>query len=76
MKSEKKSYIEYFDLVVPLEGTWIEIGDVIPDKDAFKVVPLEGTWIEICPRLCSILGNNVVPLEGTWIEIRLAIRPQ
>ena len=33
--------------VVPLEGTWIEIGrDTLLYPIAF-VVPLEGTWIEI-----------------------------
>ena len=33
--------------VVPLEGTWIEIKQIMTIPELMKVVPLEGTWIEI-----------------------------
>ena len=34
-------------LVVPLEGTWIEILAFLLYQQGTCVVPLEGTWIEI-----------------------------
>ena len=34
-------------MVVPHEGTWIEILDTIPTAWLAVVVPHEGTWIEI-----------------------------
>ena len=34
-------------LVVPHEGTWIEITSLEADDPADRVVPHEGTWIEI-----------------------------
>ena len=33
--------------VVPLAGTWIEIGGTWDMRVAITVVPLAGTWIEI-----------------------------
>ena len=39
-------------LVVPLEGTWIEIGVAATVFTLLRVVPLEGTWIEIYIQKC------------------------
>ena len=62
------------NVVVPLEGTWIEI---IIDYSCLHdavVVPLEGTWIEIHPPVSLYGVHQVVPLEGTWIEISLHLQ--
>ncbi len=60
-------------MVVPHEGTWIEISNRTVRALTYLVVPHEGTWIEILP-----LGKNrprmaVVPHEGTWIEMQTHI---
>ena len=34
-------------IVVPHEGTWIEMYRSMQSKECIKVVPHEGTWIEI-----------------------------
>ena len=69
MKSLKPVKNHVPAIVVPLEGTWIEIvvrGNGVRVKG---VVPLEGTWIEIVAVMRVELILLVVPLEGTWIEI-------
>ena len=58
-------------MVVPLVGTWIEIGPVHIVGSHQCVVPLVGTWIEILFLLLFLRHNHVVPLVGTWIEIQL-----
>ena len=55
--------------VVPLVGTWIEIGMRLLPSYVFRVVPLAGTWIAIRPPIPSAKVPGVGPLVGTWIEI-------
>ena len=56
-------------VVVPHEGTWIEIRRKACFKGNTKVVPHEGTWIEILEAEGEEAFAEVVPHEGTWIEI-------
>ena len=72
-------------MVVPHEGTWIEICQNKKEGNKTVVVPHEGTWIEMLIRLYFPLlrrsfptreyalpqpaSIDVVPHEGTWIEI-------
>ena len=64
---------DYARIVVPLVGTWIEIGYAYVDQIRFNVVPLVGTWIEIYTIFINAHLNAVVPLVGTWIEILIAV---
>ena len=56
-------------VVVPHEGTWIEILTVMQTANEYVVVPHEGTWIEIIKDTHPRKEESVVPHEGTWIEI-------
>ena len=56
-------------VVVPHEGTWIEIDGRDAYDDYMTVVPHEGTWIEITGTETARLHSHVVPHEGTWIEM-------
>ena len=69
LKSFQEPRLKQTPMVVPLEGTWIEIGLPLRLYLQPAVVPLEGTWIEIHPLRVEHLSRRVVPLEGTWIEI-------
>ena len=55
--------------VVPLAGTWIEIGDYCSEVNIKWVVPLAGTWIEMDGSYAVNGWYWVVPLAGTWIEM-------
>ena len=57
------------DIVVPHEGTWIEILIQKVSIRSSRVVPHEGTWIEIIKDTHPRKEESVVPHEGTWIEI-------
>ena len=59
-------------LVVPHEGTWIEIPMVVKALKMNNVVPHEGTWIEMVKQWKNFRWRQVVPHEGTWIEIAAA----
>ena len=56
-------------MVVPHEGTWIEMMMVQLTIINHPVVPHEGTWIEIRITGPASVPGSVVPHEGTWIEI-------
>ena len=48
MKSLISIILAHTQIVVPLAGTWIEIGTTFsPSSGTQTVVPLAGTWIEI-----------------------------
>ena len=42
--------MDWWQLVAPLAGAWIEIEALRDDRRTFNVAPLAGAWIEIRER--------------------------
>ena len=55
--------------VVPLAGTWIEIGSSVLTYTAMVSYPLRVRGLKFYWVLEQYRHQGVVPLAGTWIEI-------
>ena len=57
------------NVVTPLVGVWIEIGQTNANLRTGKVTPLVGVWIEMPFGEIKKCAPVVTPLVGVWIEI-------
>ena len=68
LKQDLERREQFFSIVVPLAGTWIETQIINIFLTFSIVVPLAGTWIETVEVRSTKHQDLVVPLAGTWIE--------